>query len=388
LEDNNTTTTTTTIASNQRTKKQTINYIVVVILSLVAGFAGSFVYNQTFKSSSIHSPTTTEERQQLVLQESEVIAEIAEQVEPSVVSIVTEQTVQGFFTQGVSEGAGSGIILTEDGLVVTNSHVIPSSVDTITVVASDGTEYENVELIDRDPFNDIAYLKIPDVSDLKPARLGTSNEVKVGEKVIAIGNALGRFDNTVTSGIISGLGRPIIAGGDGEEAESLTNLFQTDAAINPGNSGGPLLNINGEVIGINTAVADGENIGFAIPIDDVTPGIQSVKDNGELIKPYLGVRYITLTAAISKQFGLVSETGAYLVADRGNAVLPESPASKAGLQNGDVIISVDGVLIDDRNTLSSLIGRHQVGDAVELVIERNDEQQTVQVELEAVPDSL
>ena len=371
------------------TTKRTNHFtlVLLILLGFTSGFMGSYV-ESVLNSNSNSLPSSSEERQQLVLQESEIISEIVNEVEPSVVSIVTETTVRGFFTQGVSEGAGSGIILTEDGLVVTNSHVIPNDFNTITIVGSDGVEYSDVELIDRDPFTDIAYLQIDTVDGLVPAKLGNSSEMKVGEKVIAIGNALGRFDNTVTSGIISGLGRPIVASDGGNSAESLTNLFQTDAAINPGNSGGPLLNINGEVIGINTAVAEGENIGFAIPIDDVTPGIQSVKDNGELIKPYLGVRFITVTPAISEQFGLETESGAYLVADRGAAILPDSPASKAGLENGDVIISVDGVTIDDRHTLSSLIGRHQVGDTVDLVIERNDEQQTIQVELEAAPDNI
>lgn len=363
----------------------------LLFLAVVAGFLGGLLAHGLFINQTFTGDLAgVETRQQLVLQESEVIAEVAEEVGPSVVSISARSPSEGFFfnTEGIS--LGSGIIIDKSGLVVTNKHVIPNNPTSLTVIAADGTEYQDVVVIDRDPFNDIAYLRINGVDDLKPVSLGNSSTVKVGEKVIAIGNALGQFNNTVTAGIISGTSRPIVAGGQTSAPENLTNLFQTDAAINPGNSGGPLVNLNGEVIGINTAMAEAENIGFAIPIDDVKPGIASVRQTGELIKPYLGVRYVMLNPAIARELALERETGAYIFAsDSQPAVLPGSPADKAGLQRGDIILEVnDQPVTLENGGLGPIIGRQQVGDTVMLTIERNGKEQAIEVILEAVPDGL
>lgn len=373
-----------------KTKKDTqkTNHTGLLVLATVFGFSGGLLGNYLFNSTKLTLPQNIETREQLVLQESEVIAGIAERVGPAVVSIRTETSVEGFFAERISEGSGSGIVLTEDGLIVTNKHVISGNVTSLSVILSDGTKYEDVSVVDSDPFNDIAFLQINGASGLTVAELGESDDVRVGEKVIAIGNALGEFDNSVTSGIISGLGRPIIAGGGSDPAESLSNLFQTDAAINPGNSGGPLVNVNGQVIGINTAVADGENIGFAIPIDDVKPSITSVKENGEIIKPYLGVRFVSVDSSIADEFGLSVDSGAYLLAGEDSSVLPGSPADKAGIRDNDVIISVDGVDINNSNPLSSLIGRKNVGDVVELTVVRDEKELSISVTLEAAPNSL
>lgn len=368
-------------------------YAVFVVMACFGlGFLGGLLAVSTQDGNGLLGENTTSA--EVVLNESNVITQVVEKARDSVVSInvTSQQQTQNLFfgpQSFESSSAGTGIILTSDGLVVTNKHVIPESSRTVTVVLADGTEYDDVEVIGRDPFNDIAFLQINGVSDLEPAELGNSSEMDVGDKVIAIGNALGQFETTVTSGILSGTGRPITAS-DGTEAELLTNLFQTDAAINPGNSGGPLLNINGEVIAINTAVAGGaENIGFAIPIDDVKPGITSVRENGELVRPYLGVRYVMITPTLAEELELDADQGALLRSGNNqSAVLPDSPAAEAGLQAGDIITAVNDVPINEDNGLVTTVSQFQVGQSIQLTILRGGEEQTVDVTLKAVPDSL
>lgn len=315
-----------------------IKPIGLILTSAVAGFGGSWIFSQV--DSNQNQPFSQASQTQIVSSESDLNANIAKNVSPSVVSInVTSETTYNnwFFGSGTtnSESAGTGIIISEDGYVITNKHVIPANATNVTITLSDGTIYENVSVIGRDPRSsvDIAFLKIKDAKGLVPAKLGNSSSVRVGEKVVAIGNALGQFQNTVTTGVISGLGRPITAG-DGNSSENLTNLFQTDSAINPGNSGGPLVNVNSEVIGINTAVAgDAQNIGFAIPIDDVKGTIASVINKGKLEVPYLGVRFVDLNEDLAKQLDLEQSKGAYIYASANQrAILQGSPAEKAGLR--------------------------------------------------------
>jgi|AntRauTorckE6833_2_1112554.scaffolds.fasta_scaffold00172_22 serine protease Do len=351
----------------------------IVLISAGFGFVGG-----SLTDLATDSPMQIEQQRQVIDGEGQLIAEIANQVGPSVVSVELEQQV-GF---GVQQGLGSGIIVSEDGLIVTNKHVV-SDATSITVVTADGVEYKNVELVDEDPFNDIAYLQLDGAEGLEAATLGDSSEVVVGERVIAIGNALGEYPNTVTYGIISGLSRPVVAGNRGGTSfESLENLFQTDAAINPGNSGGPLVNMDGEVIGINTAVAgNAENIGFSIPINDVVPGIESVIENDELIRPYLGVRYIGLTSALAERYDLDVEQGAYVLDDGvTEAVLDGSPADDAGIEPGDVIVRVGGEEITKQRALSTIMTQQQVGDEIDVVIYRDGERQTLSVTLQAFED--
>ena len=357
----------------------------IVVISLLFGFLGGFLATSLISKNAIENTQTPST--QILSAESEAVTKVAREVSPSVVSITVRTSVSNpfFFRDFEQEGAGTGIILTEDGLIMTNRHVVPENATSLSVVLSDGTQYEEVEIVDRDFFNDIAFLQIKNVSGLTPARLGDSGLVEVGEKVIAIGNALGQYANTVTSGIISGLGRPIVAG-DAQSFESLNNLFQTDAAINPGNSGGPLVNINGEVIGVNTAVAgNAENIGFAIPINDTKSAISSVQEFGRIVKPYLGVRYVSLTSDIAKALELDVERGAYLYSETGSAILPGSPAQDAGLQDEDVIIQVNEVNIDERNTLSTLLSQYGVGDKINLKVIRVDSELNIEVTLAEAP---
>lgn len=249
-----------------------------------------------------------------------------------------------------------------------------------------------MSVIARDPRAsvDIAFLKINGASNLKPVKIGDSSQMVVGDGVVAIGYALGEFQNTVTSGIISGLGRPIVASdGSGGSGESLTNLFQTDAAINPGNSGGPLLNMNGEVIGINTAVAgDAENIGFAIPINDVKPQITSIIEKGKLEVPYLGVRYVMLTDGLQQRYKLARSSGAWLKAGNdAQAVINGSPADKAGLKEGDIIYKVNGEEVTIEKPLASVLSKYKVGDQLEITYNRDGTDQTTKATLEVSPQS-
>lgn len=359
--------------------------LALVFCCFVASFLGAWLFVNS-GLVTLDSSTISNNREKIVLQEGEVVADVAKKVSPSVVSIVVDGEQQiGFFGSVPSEGAGTGIVISKDGYILTNSHVISEGATKIQVIMSDETTYTDVRLVGRDPLNDIAFLKIANVQDLTPAQLGDSSAVSVGQKVVAIGNALGQYQTSVTSGIISAVGRPLTAAsGTGDGQESLENLFQTDAAINPGNSGGPLVNLKGEVIGINTAVAaSAEGIGFAIPINDAQGLIKHVVKNGRVDRAYLGVRYVTITPALAEEEKLPVKQGAYLKTADGSAIVTNSPASKAGLEEGDIVTAVDGKQLDRRNPLSSLLSLHSVGDTVELTILRDGKEQRLKANLEA-----
>lgn len=364
-----------------------LHLIAVVIISLLAGLVGGYAGSEL--QEELEDTGASQLSQTVITEESQQIASIAAESGASVVSIVSTLETSSFFGSFEEEGSGTGIILSEDGVIMTNRHVVPDGTISMTVTTADGTVYENVELIGRDPRSgvDLAFIKVSNPVNFKPATIGDSDSVEVGQQVVAIGNALGEFENTVTTGIISGVSRPIIAG-DGLSGESLTNLLQTDAAINPGNSGGPLLDLKGEVIGINTAVARGENIGFAIAISDVKGVIEGVLQTGVLRVPYLGVRYQILNERIIELEGLNVENGAII---RGGqnfpAVVEGSPADKSGLQDGDIILEINNQEISEDNQLSVLIGRQLVGDSIELLILRDGEEQRLSVVLEAAPES-
>jgi S1-C subfamily serine protease len=366
----------------------------LIITSLSAGFAGGYFGSQ----GDLSTGNDAKKQQQIARDESQLISGIAEQVGPSVVSVnVTSETIQNSFfgpSQVKQKSAGTGFIIDKEGIVVTNRHVVPEGVSSVSVTLSDGTQLSDVKVIgrtaDSDPL-DVAFLKINDSKgkSLKPVEIGDSSGVEVGDKAVAIGNALGQFQNTVTSGIISGYGRSVQAQ-DESGSETLQNLFQTDAAINQGNSGGPLVDAGGKVIAINTAIAgNAQNIGFAIPINDVKGIIDSVLDTGELQRPYLGVRYVSITDDYAYEFNLDTNRGAYIVpsSDGVKSVVAGSPAAKAGLREKDIITEVDGKEIDQDNSLTSLIGSKSVGDKVELTVVRGSETITVDVTLENMLDN-
>lgn len=336
--------------------------------------------------------TISENREKLVLQEGEIVADVFKKVSPSTVAITTESaqaSSQVFGSSTIQTGAGSGIIISKDGYILTNRHVVPEGTSHVTVVLADGRELDNVAVVGRDPFNDIAFLKVKGETNLPAAQIGDSSAVEPGQQVVAIGNALGEFRNSVTTGIISGIGRPIQAASEGGvSAEKLENLFQTDAAINPGNSGGPLVNLKGEVIGINTAIAEeGEGIGFAIPLNDVKGMIKTVLEQGKVVKPYLGVRYVMLSPEVAKQLNLQVSQGAYVNGGSGGeAVLPGSPASKASIRQGDVITKMNGQALSEDKSLASSLAQFSPGDEVVLTILRDGKQQDVKVTLDAYPN--
>lgn len=377
---------------NKKPDKKLLIAGLILLSSISAGFIGGYFGS---RSGSV-SDTSTQVTRQVVDNESNLITSLAKEVSPSVVSInivneAAQRTVFGV-RNVEQESAGTGVVIDADkGIIITNRHVVGDNPSAISVTLSDGTELKEVELIGKTSNSDtldIAFLKIKDKKgkQLKSAKLGDSAQVQVGDRVIAIGNALGQFQNTVTSGIISGYGRNIEAG-DETSSESLQNLFQTDASINQGNSGGPLINTKGEVIGINTAVAgSAENIGFSIPIGDVKGLITSVLKEGKLLRPYIGVRYVALTDDYAYQFNLDTKRGAYLAPRAsGSVIIKDSPAEKAGLKEKDIITKVDGNAVDEKNSLVSLIGRKAVGDTVTLTIVRDGKEQTVDIKLEAAP---
>lgn len=378
------------------TKVQLFMVTGTLLLSISAGFVGGWLGASSRQRQNTNSDTN--QARQIVLNESQAISNIVKEVGESVVSVnvVSNTTATDFF--GLDRpvrraSAGTGFIISADGIVLTNRHVIPNGTSRVSVTLSDGTELEDVEVIGRtnnsDPL-DIAFLKIKDAKgkQLKAAQLGESAQTEVGSRVIAIGNALGQFQNTVTTGVLSGYGRSLEAYSEGGP-EALQNLFQTDAAINQGNSGGPLVDIHGQVIGVNTAVAAGgaENIGFAIPIDDVKGIIASVLETGKVQRPYLGVRYVQLTDDYAYEHNLSVKRGAYIVPSRPGApsILADSPAAKSGLKEKDTITEVAGETVDERQGLVSLIGRHKVGEEITLGVVSDGQEKEVVVKLEAAP---
>ncbi|OGY42615.1 MAG: hypothetical protein A2Y82_02895 [Candidatus Buchananbacteria bacterium RBG_13_36_9] len=284
-------------------------------------------------------------------------------------------------------GGGSGFIVSEDGLILTNKHVVNDEQAEFEVVTNDNKKY-SAKVLAKDPINDLAVLKI-EANNLTPLTLGDSDKIEIGQTVIAIGNSLSEFRNTVTRGVVSGINRRVEAGGAGI-SEVLEEAIQTDAAINPGNSGGPLLNLAGEVIGINTAISQsGQLIGFAIPINGAKQVIESIKENGKIVRPFLGVRYVILNKEIAEANKIEVDYGALIV--KGSkpedlAVVPGSPADKAGLVENDIILELNGEKIDENHSLARMLAKYDPGQEVELKIWHKGEGKTVKVKLEERKD--
>ena len=315
------------------------------------------------------------------------IASIANAVSKSVVSIVTSTDQKSFFSNETTSqtAAGTGFILSSDGYVATNKHVV-SGASKIGVILDDGTAYEDVELVGTDPLNDFAIIKINNVNNLSPVKLGDSKTTSAGQQVVAIGNALGAYQNSVTSGIISGKGRSLTATDSGRtQYETLSDMIQTDAAINGGNSGGPLVNAAGEVIGINTAYASqGNNVGFAIPISSVKGIIKNVLSGKGFERAVIGVRYINLTPTIAKEKNLSVTRGALIASSKNNkAIISGSAGDKAGLKENDIITAVNSTEIGSSGSLSSLIGEYSVGDTVKITVVRGGKTETLELTLAA-----
>lgn len=287
-------------------------------------------------------------------------------------------------------GGGSGFIIEPDGLIVTNRHVVGDSSSSYVVILADGTQYE-AEVVAKDPVLDVALIQI-EATDLPTLRLGDSDQLELGQTVIAIGNALSEFGNTVTRGVVSGVGRRVEAGNGRGFTEVLDEAIQTDAAINPGNSGGPLLNLAGEVIGINTAVSSrGQSLGFAIPINSVKKTIESVRTTGRIVRPWLGVRYRPITPRLAELNNLPVTYGALVLRGETSdelAVIPGSPADKAGLVENDIILEINEHPLDDRDSLVKEVAKYAVGDTITLLVLHKGEEKVIEVTLGEFPQQV
>jgi len=287
--------------------------------------------------------------------------------------------------RGVIEiGNGSGFIVDPTGVILTNKHVIADPEAEYEILTSGGKRYK-AQVLARDPICDVAILKIPAIG-LPTLKLGNSEKIELGETVLAIGNALGMFQNTVSKGIISGLSRNISPNEEskGTDPQQLRGLMQTDAAINPGNSGGPLINLEGEVVGINAAIISGaQNIGFAIPINSAKKDLEDVNSFGEVRRPLLGIRYVGIDKNLQEKMGLPVSYGAIVVGKKGtyNAVVKGSPADKAGIKEGDIIIECNGQKITNAKNIQDVLDSMNIGDAMKIKIIRKGKALEITAEL-------
>jgi serine protease Do len=378
-----------------------------------------FVF-QKYKNSAAMTVASNTPLYQPAIDYEQAVVDAVKKTSPAVVSIIISKNVpvveqcpynpfgdlpsefQQFFGNGSSNftepcntgktqlqeiGGGSGFIISSDGLILTNKHVVADTGASYTVLMNDGTKY-GAKVLARDPVQDFAVVKIK-ATGLPTATLGDSNSLALGQTAIAIGNALGEFSNTVSVGVISGLSRTVTAGDPNstQGEETIHGVIQTDAAINPGNSGGPLLNLRGEVIGINTAIAsDAQSIGFAIPINQAKHDISSVETSGEIQASYLGVRYLAVTADIAKAQDLPVNVGALVRGGaNGPAVAPNSPAGKAGIKAEDIITKVNSQAIDADHDLGTVVSQYNVGDTITLTINRAGKIITLQAVLAKRP---
>ncbi len=303
---------------------------------------------------------------------------------PAVVSIIVYDRIQittvnvntGEKTtenEKLEKGSGTGFLISSDGLILTNKHVVNAGNDSTAeyrIILNSGKQYY-AQLIGKDPINDLAVLKIFD-KDLSFVELGDSDKLQIGTTVIAIGNALGRYQNSATKGIVSGLGRSLSASDQSGSAEFLDNVIQTDAQINLGNSGGPLIDLEGRVVGINVAIdSSGTAIGFAIPVNDAKTVIKSVREIGRIVRPRLGVRYQMITPEFAQDNNLQSQKGALVVSgDTQTAITPGSPAEKAGILEGDIVLEINAIKLEGKNTLLSVVQRYKPGQKIGLRVLR------------------
>lgn len=395
----------------QKSARPTIAMVIIICILVssffgaIFGFMGEKISEKIFsQKSGTKSTKPIEISKEKIIEEDSAIIDVVEKSTPAVVSIVISKDVVkyrsffddpfGFFggssdsqnneTEKQTVGAGSGFIVNKNGTIVTNKHVVSDTSADYTVITSDGKEYPT-KVLAKDPVKDIAVIKI-EGNDFPVLELGESDNLKIGQTVIAIGNSLGEFSNTVSKGIISGLKRNLTAGSGRGQTEQLSNIIQTDAAVNQGNSGGPLLDISGKVVGINVAMAQGaENIAFSIPVDQIKKVIDQVSTSGKISTPFLGVRTVAIDKEIQSENNLPYNYGA-LVA-RGQkitdlAVIPGSPADKAGIVENDIILEINKTKVDSKNQLTDLISNYNVGDQITLKIWHKGETKDIQVKLE------
>lgn len=383
-----------------------VSAIVAVAFLLI--FGGNFSAQPDHEQQDQDQKSTKADRT-ILSEGSSSVVDVVSEAKPAVVSIIISKDVpqikryyqpgpfgtflprreiEGFERQQV--GSGSGFFVSQDGLIVTNRHVVSDPQASYSAVTNNGQTHD-LKVIGRDPFLDIAILQTENATTSFPALdFGSSKQLQPGQKVIAIGNALGEFQNSVSAGVISGLGRSIMAGGITGDAQRLEQVIQTDAAINPGNSGGPLLNLNGEVVGVNVAVVRGsENISFSLPSNLVQEVVESVQEFGEVVRPFLGVRFLAVTDAVAERRDLSVDYGALIVpGPNGQAVTPGSAADEAGIESGDVILSFGDTRVTQDSNLGALIRNYNVGDTVEVTLLRDGERRTVSITFKRAPKSV
>jgi len=405
-----------------------IKFPLLILLAVAAIFSGlvggffisTYYYPQTASLlNALHvslpqSPAQENTAYQPQTTQEEAVINVVKKYSPAVVSIVITKDVPIFEqyyanpfegspvpfdfqipqlrqkgTEKQEIGGGTGFIISSDGIVLTNKHVVIDQAADYTVYTNDGGKF-SAKVLARDPLQDLGVLKIDTASSTKPfpvVQLGDSSDLQIGQTVVAIGNALGEFRNTISVGVISGLGRTITASGSGDFVETIEDVIQTDAAINQGNSGGPLLNLKGEVIGINTATVVGaQNIGFAIPVNKAKKDIEQVKATGKIVYPFLGVYYILITDNLQKNFNLPVDYGVWIGRNADgtksdSSIFPNSPADKAGLKQGDIILEINGEKITADNSLSKIIQNYNPGDKVALKIISNKAEKTIEIVL-------
>lgn len=398
---------------DQSEKSNIKQMALVVLLSFLFGIAGS-LFGSTFLNRQVTSPSSNGGVKTIQVNEESAVVDVVKRASPAVVSIIISKDlnkVPGYSTtpfdsgpfgldpffnlrnpsSGSSStqpniqpvGGGSGFIVSSDGLIATNKHVVADTTATYTVLTNDGKKYD-AKVLSRDPTNDVALVKI-DATNLSTLPLGDSSNIQIGQKAIAIGNALGQYNNTVTTGVVSGIGRTITAGSTDAGSEELEGVIQTDAAINPGNSGGPLLDVGGTVIGINTAIdSQGQLVGFAIPVNDFKKDLESFNKFGRIVKPFLGVRYVLVNDTIKDQNKLTVNYGALIVSGTTSAdpaVVVGSAADKAGIREGDVILEVNGTKVDQTHNLASLLKNYNPDDVVKMKILSRDATKDITVTL-------
>lgn len=350
--------------------------------ALVLGQAGTFD-----RAAAVATPGSLQQTggqqpagQSSSIDESSAVITSAAKVSPAVVKITTTGQASDPFGTSGTEGVGSGIIYDAGGWIVTNRHVVTGA-DTLTVELKDGRRFPG-KVYGVDTYTDLAIVKV-EATGLPTATIGSSDGLKVGQLVVAIGNPLGTYSFSVTSGIVSGKGRPIQVSDGASGSSRITNLIQTDAAINSGNSGGPLADASGSVVGINTAVAtDSSGIGFAIPIDIAKPIMAQAVRGDTLVRPWVGTMFKSINPQLQASLKLTVSNGALISTDSsaGSAIQPDSPALKAGLKDGDIILSVNGVAIDQEHPLDVVVNtQFSPGDTIQLTVLRGGT--TIQVPL-------
>ena len=344
------------------------------ILSAFFQKAESVIENNT---AGVTGPIKT-----VVVSEESATINVVKVASPAVVSVIRKDTYFNYSSGPIQQedSIGTGFIIDgKRGIVLTNKHVVDSEEASYSVYLDETDKQYDVVKVARDPVNDFSVLQVRlgENEVLPELKLADSDSLQIGQTVIAIGNALGEFGNSVTRGIISGLNRGIMASsGVFGNPEYIEDVIQTDAALNPGNSGGPLINLQGEVIGINVAISGGaENIGFSIPVNSIKPAIAQFNSTGKISRAYLGVQYRAITADLSRLRDIPE--GVYV-----EDVVRNSPADKAGVQSGDIIIKIDGAAVTEENTLAKIISRKTIGDRITLTVYRDEQEETLRATLE------